>query len=65
MAVAYVIWEDYRGSHTITESDAMQNPDFFLINGISTWVEKDDEIYVYGREYVHAFNEKTRKFTTL
>lgn len=41
------------------------NPDIFLFNGVGRIEEDTKDVYFVGKEYIHIYNEDTRKFRTL
>ena len=43
----------------------LASPDMFLYNGASRIEEETCDVYFVGKEYIHVFNEESRKFRTL
>ena len=44
---------------------SLASPDIFIFNGVYRIEEDTNDVYLVGKDHVHAYNEVTRKFRIL
>ena len=47
------------------KAGSLISADIFLFNGVSRIEENTKDVYFVGKDYVHVYNEESRKFRTL
>ena len=63
-ADAFVLKENQLDDFSILQGTGLENEDTFLLSGVRNRNHKKREIVVFGKEWVHSYNEVEKTFKT-